>query len=93
MEIAAALKASSNPDILSERRMRELRGQGVVQVLEVSTDDNPADLFTKVLKGSALIKHRKTCVNLPGDLGQDRMTGRSRRESGVVPARSALARA
>ena len=58
MEIAAALKVSSNPDILSERRMRELRGQGVVQVLKVHTDDNPADLFTKMLKGSAFIVGR-----------------------------------
>ena len=74
-------------------RMRELRGQGVVQVLKVHTDDNPADLFTKVLKGPAFIKHRRTCMNLPGDIGQDRMTGSSQRESGNVPARSVLARA
>ena len=93
MEIAAALKVSSNPDILSERRMRELRGQGVVQVLKVHTDDNPADLFTKMLKGSAFIKHRRTCMNLPGDIGQDRMTGSSHRESGNDPARSVLAQA
>ena len=74
-------------------KMRELRGQGVVQVLKVHTDDNPADLFTKVLKGPAFIKHRRTCMNLPGDIGQDRMTGSSQRESGNVPARSVLARA
>ena len=73
--------------------MRELRGQGVVEVHKVHTDDNPADLFTKVLKAPTFIKHRKTVMNLAADIEQDRATGSSERKSGVVPARSAAAAA
>ena len=64
-----------------------------MEVHKVHTDDNPADLFTKVLKAPTFIKHRKTVMNLAADIEQDRATGSSERKSGVVPARSAAAAA
>ena len=48
-------------------KMRELRGAGEVTVDYVPTDDNPADLFTKILSRQPFEKHRKTVLNLPGD--------------------------
>ena len=50
-------------------KMRELRGAGVVQVRHVGTDDNPADLFTKILSRQPFEKHRKYVLNLAGDTG------------------------
>ena len=46
--------------------MRELRGAGVVTVKYVPTDENTADLFTKILSRQPFEKHRKTVLNLPG---------------------------
>ena len=40
-------------------KMRELRGAGVVNVKHVTTDLNPADIFTKVLGRHAFEKHRR----------------------------------
>ena len=45
-------------------KMRELRGAGVVNVSHVSTENNPADLFTKVLTRQVFEKHRATVLNL-----------------------------
>ena len=45
-------------------KMRELRGAGVVNVKWVSTDANPADLFTKVLGRQVFEKHRRTVLNV-----------------------------
>ena len=50
-------------------KMRELRGAGVVTVRKVPTDDNPADLFTKILTRVPFERHRKTVLGLPGDTG------------------------
>ena len=46
-------------------KMRELRGAGVVTVRYVPTDENTADLFTKILDRQPFEKHRKTVLNLP----------------------------
>ena len=44
--------------------MRELRGAGVVKVDYVPTDENTADLFTKILGRQPFEKHRKVVMNL-----------------------------
>ena len=44
-------------------KMRELRGAGRVTVKYVPTDDNTADLFTKVLNRQPFEKHRKRILN------------------------------
>ena len=41
----------------------------MVQVRHVGTDDNPADLFTKILSRQPFEKHRKYVLNLAGDTG------------------------
>ena len=45
-------------------KMRELRGAGIVTVKYVPTDDNTADLFTKVLTRQPFEKHRRRVMNL-----------------------------
>ena len=45
-------------------KMRELRGAGIVNVRWVPTDDNFADLFTKILGRQPFEKHRRTVLNL-----------------------------
>ena len=52
-------------------KMRELRGAGVVTVRHIPTDNNPADLFTKVLKRAPVEAHRQTVLTLPGDTGKE----------------------
>ena len=44
-------------------KMRELRGAGAVTVDYIPTDENTADIFTKVLKAQPFRKHRKTVMN------------------------------
>ena len=44
-------------------KMRELRGAGTVEVNYVSTELNPADLFTKILGRQVFEKHRATVLN------------------------------
>ena len=50
-------------------KMRELRGAGRVTVRYIPTDENEADLFTKILGRHAFEKHRKTVLNLSADNG------------------------
>ena len=50
-------------------KMRELRGAGQVTVAHIPTDQNPADLYTKILSWQPFEKHRKTVLNLAGDTG------------------------
>jgi hypothetical protein len=45
-------------------KMRELRGAKVVTVSHVPTEDNPADIFTKILSRATFEKHRSTVMNL-----------------------------
>ena len=44
-------------------KMRELRGAGVVTVKYVPTDENTADIFTKILARQPFEKHRKVVLN------------------------------
>ena len=44
-------------------KMRELRGAGKVEVCHIPTEQNPADLFTKVLGRQVFEKHRATVLN------------------------------
>ena len=48
-----------------------MRGAGSVKVQYIPTDENTADLFTKVLKRQPFEKHRKVVLNLPADSGFD----------------------
>ena len=45
-------------------KMREMRGAALVTVKYVPTDDNTADLFTKILSRQPFEKHRRTVLNL-----------------------------
>ena len=47
--------------------MRELRGAGVVTVKHIPTDQNPADLFTKILGRQVFEKHAKFVMNWAAD--------------------------
>ena len=47
-------------------KMRELRGAKVVTVHYIPTDENTADLFTKVLKRQPFEKHRKVVYGQDG---------------------------
>ena len=65
-------------------KMRELRGAGVVDVVHLPGDANPADMFTKVLSPQVFEKHRKFVLNLPGDTSAEfgkRVALRSRSSS------------
>ena len=43
--------------------MREMRGAGTVTVSYVPTDNNTADLWTKILKRQPFEKHRNLALN------------------------------
>ena len=49
-------------------KMRELRGAGVVTVSHIPTDDNPADLFTKILTRAVFEKHRAFVMNTKAEV-------------------------
>ena len=52
--------------------MRELRGKAIVKVGYIPTDENTADIFTKVLDRQPFEKHRRTAMNLPGGSGLEK---------------------
>ena len=59
--------------------MRELRGAGAVVVKHVGMDDNPADLFTKVLNRNTFEKHRRTILNTTaGDIIESARAARAK---------------
>ena len=41
-----------------------MRGAGIVTVVHVRTEDNAADIFTKILPRQTFEKHRRTILNL-----------------------------
>ena len=51
-------------------KMRELRGARLVEVKHIGTDDNSADMFTKVLTRQPFEKHRKYTMNLGASVGE-----------------------
>jgi hypothetical protein len=53
-------------------KMRELRGKAIVKVGYIPTDENTADIFTKVLDRQPFEKHRRTAMNLPGGSGLEK---------------------
>ncbi len=59
-------------------KMRELSGAGVVKVKYVATDENTADIFTKVLSRQPFEKHRNVVMNLPGGSGLDKALASAR---------------
>ena len=50
-------------------KMRELSGAGTVKVKYVHTDQNTADIFTKILGRQPFEKHRSVVMNLPAGNG------------------------
>ena len=50
-------------------KMRELRGAGRVIVRHVQGENNPADLFTKILTRQPFEKHRRFVMNTAADAG------------------------
>ena len=64
-------------------KMRELRGASVVTVRHIPGEENPADLFTKILTRQPFEKHRKKSMNLTGDTGVE-FARRQRVAGGVL---------
>ena len=52
-------------------KMRELRGAQVVTVAHVPTENNPADLFTKIFPRPTFEKHRATVMNVTAEITHD----------------------
>ena len=46
--------------------MRELRGAGMVTVEHIPTEENPADIFTKILSRQVFERHRRSVLNVTG---------------------------
>ena len=66
-------------------KMRELRGAGVVNVMHVPTDQNPADIFTKIVPRQTFEKHIKAVLNTAaGKAVDDARAGRARAGAGAA---------
>ena len=65
-------------------KMRELRGGGVVKVRHIPTEDNPADLFTKLLSRQVFEKHRATVLNTVADPGARPSSGEKEETAALV---------
>ena len=50
-------------------KLREMRGAGIVEVKHLPTDNNTADIFTKILPRPVFERHRKVLLNLAGGEG------------------------
>ena len=69
-------------------KMRELRGARLVDVKFVPTDDNSADMFTKILTRQPFEKHRRTVMNLGVSAATFKSVARTRES--VTPAAACL---
>ena len=77
-------------------KLREMRGAGIVKVQYIPTDENTADLFTKVLKRQPFEKHRKVVLNLGAgesndEVKQQRIATLSAWKTKVKPREDGLA--
>ena len=73
-----------------------MRGAGIVKVQYIPTDENTADLFTKVLKRQPFEKHRKVVLNLGAgesndEVKQQRIATLSAWKTKVKPREDGLA--
>ena len=50
-------------------KLREIRGAGLVTVKYLGTEENTADIFTKILDRQPFEKHRKTVLNAAANDG------------------------
>ena len=69
--------------------MRELRGAGLVSVKHIPTEENEADLYTKILARAAFEKHRAKVMNSKAavdGVGKQIRASRSKREFKVAEA-------
>ena len=69
-------------------KMRELRGAGRVIVRHVPDENNPADLFTKILTRQPFEKHRKYVLNTAADAGIEAV--RAARDGTTMTGKSKL---
>ena len=70
-------------------KMRELRGASIVKVSHVPTENNPADLFTKILGRSTFEKHRATVMNTAADERKSDKSSSAQTKANVTSAGSA----
>ena len=64
-ELARELKSCSRSRHITRRnlKVREFEADGIVRVARVATDDNPANIMTKLLLKPAFIRHRDTLMS------------------------------
>ena len=66
-------------------KLREMRGAGLVTVKYLGTEENTADLFTKILDRQPFEKHRKTVLNTAANDGVP--SARDKKAMGAWPRR------
>ena len=66
-------------------KLREMRGAGLVTVKYLGTEENTADIFTKILDRQPFEKHRKTVLNTAANDGVP--SARDKKAMGAWPRR------
>ena len=66
-------------------KLREMRGAGLVTVKYLGTEENTADIFTKILDRHPFEKHRKTVLNAAANDGIP--SARDKKAMGAWPRR------
>tara|TARA_B100001142_G_scaffold149846_1_gene150659 strand:- start:119 stop:520 length:402 start_codon:yes stop_codon:yes gene_type:complete len=66
-------------------KLREMRGAGLVTVKYLGTEENTADIFTKILDRQPFEKHRKTVLNAAANDGIP--SARDKKAMGAWPRR------
>ena len=66
-------------------KLREMRGAGLVTVKYLGTEENTADIFTKILDRQPFEKHRKTVLNAAANDGVP--SARDKKAMGAWPRR------